>query len=133
VSRRRDLLPTKMRKAMLHAERKCRRNGTWGEWETLDSPCGNFARGWLADVTRAHRNKVFSVLERKVDGVTHLAVSSLSEIRPTWHEMQRIKDDLAGKEATAVEVYPPHDEIVDGANMFHIWILNDPLPFSLCK
>lgn len=61
----------------------------------------------------------------------HLAVSSLSGIRPTWHEMQRIKDDLAGPDTTAIEVYPPQREIVDGADMFHIWVLRGKLPFGL--
>ena len=38
--------------------------------------------------------------------------------------------DLA-RGATAVEVYPPSDQVVDGADMFHIWVLPEPLPFSL--
>jgi hypothetical protein len=52
-------------------------------------------------------------------------------VRPTFHEMQRIKDDLAGAEATAVEVYPPRSELVDEADMFHIWVLPAGLPFTL--
>lgn len=36
-----------------------------------------------------------------------------------------------GPEATAVEVYPPHAEIVDDADMYHLWVLAAPLPFSL--
>ena len=61
----------------------------------------------------------------------HLAVSSLSGQRPTWPEMQRIKDELAGPEATAIEVYPPRDQVVDEADMFHIWVLRGRLPFGL--
>ncbi len=45
--------------------------------------------------------------------------------------MQRIKDEIAGPDATAIEVYPPHAEIVDQADMFHIWVVPGPLPFSL--
>lgn len=58
-------------------------------------------------------------------------MASLSAIRPSWWEMQRIKDELAGKGCTAVEVYPPADEVVDDADMFHIWVLPEPLAFSL--
>lgn len=47
--------------------------------------------------------------------------------------MQRIKDELAGVRATGVEIYPPHDEIVDGANMYHLWIVPAPLPFGLWR
>lgn len=56
---------------------------------------------------------------------------SLSQERPTWWEMQRIKCDLSGKQSTAVEVYPPSDQVVDGADMFHIWVLPEPLSFGL--
>jgi hypothetical protein len=46
--------------------------------------------------------------------------------------MQRIKDDILGSEATAIEVYPPSSQVVDEADMFHIWSV-DPLPFSLFR
>ena len=75
---------------------------------------------------------MFSVLDRPAEaGVRHLAVSSLSGTRPTWREMQRIKNELAGQDATAIEVYPPQDQLVDEADMFHIWVLRGRLPFGL--
>ena len=120
------------RRHLLKNEERNRANGTWGEWETLYFPAGTVGRGWAMEFTKVHKNKVFSVLDRTTNGNTrHLAVTSLSQIRPSWYEMQRIKDELAGKEATAVEVYPPHAEIVDGADMFHIWVLPYRLPFGL--
>jgi hypothetical protein len=90
--------------------------------------------GWAATFTACHRNKVFAVLDRVAEaGVRHLAVSSLSGIRPTWPEMQRIKDELAGVDATAIEVYPPKAEVIDQADMFHIWVLRGRLPFGFHK
>jgi hypothetical protein len=122
------------RRNLLSAEAKNREAGTWGEWETLTFPRGSVGKTWAADFTTAHKNKVFSVLDRTLaNGVRHLAVSSLSGIRPGWREMQRIKDDLAGCDKTAVEVYPPATEIVDQADMFHIWVLTAPLDFSLSE
>lgn len=89
-------------------------------------------RPTAAFITTAHRNKVFSVLDRQAEvGVRHLAASSPSGQRPTWPEMQRIKDELAGPEATAFEVYPPRDQVIDEADMFHIWVLRGRLPFGL--
>lgn len=119
------------RRMVTNAEAKARAGGEWGKWEVVNFPRGSAGRGWAADFTVAHRNRVFCVLDRDVGGVRHLAVSSLSGIRPSWREMQRIKDELAGHDKTAVEVYPPHDEIVDEADMFHIWVLAEPLPFTL--
>ena len=63
----------------------------------------------------------------------HLAVSSLSGIRPTWPEMQRIKNELVGSDATAIEVYPPERDVIDQADMFHLWVLRGSLPFGLHK
>ena len=128
-----DGLPKKDQKRLLDRESRLRRSGDWGEWEVITFPPGSTGgSGWSACVTKAHRNRVFSVLDRiDYSGARHLAVASLSGIRPTWHEMQRIKDEIAGPDMTAIEVYPPQKEIVDGADMFHLWVVPGPLPFSL--
>lgn len=122
--------PAKDRKRLVQRERKLRRTGEWGEWERLDNP-HRFGAGWLGEVDHVRRNRVFAVLVRDVGCAIHLAVSSLTGDRPTWHEMQRIKNELAGRKATTVEVYPPQDQVVDDAEMFHIWVLFQPLPFGL--
>ncbi len=132
MNRAMQRLSKKDQAALLARERKRRRAGDWGDWETLTFMPGQAGSGWAAFITTAHRNKVFSVLDRQAEvGVRHLAVSSLSGQRPTWPEMQRIKDELAGPEATAIEVYPPRDQVVDEADMFHIWVLRGRLPFGL--
>lgn len=128
-----EMLPRNDRRRALEAERRARKSGDWGPWETLHfPPFSAGSGGWASEVTSAHKNRVFSVLDRDAgNGVRHLAVASLSQERPTFWEMQRIKDDLAGEAATAVEVYPPRSEVVDGADMFHLWVLPEPLSFSL--
>jgi hypothetical protein len=126
-------VPRNQRRLLLREEEHRRKRGLWGEWEIINLPTGAGANGWPRDVRQAFRNKVFCVLRRSTSEAVHLAVSSLSGVRPTWHEMQRIKDEIAGPEATAVEVYPPRDEIVDDADMFHLWVLPAPLPFSIWR
>ena len=129
-----EVLPRHERRRLLALEASRRKSGAWPPWETLAIPRGAAGRGWAADFETVHRNWVFSVLDRTLEcGVRHLAVSSLSGIRPSWVEMQRIKDELAGTDSTAVEVYPPRAEVVDEADMFHIWVLTGPLPFSLAR
>lgn len=120
------------RRLLLSNEAKRRKSGEWGAWEIITFSRGSAGSGWASEFTKAHKNKVFSVLDRTLSsGTRHLAVTSLSQVRPTWWEMQRIKNELAGSGATAVEVYPPMNEVVDDADMFHIWVLSEPLEFTL--
>ena len=125
-------VPERERRKLLAVARKRRRRGQWGAWKTRTFPPGSAGSGWAAQFTTAHVNRVFSVLDRTHPcGARHLAVSSLSGVRPSWTEMQRIKTEIAGADATAIEVYPPEGEVVDDADMFHIWVVPGPLPFSL--
>ena len=121
------------RRMLLDAERKRRKSGQWPAWEKIDLPAGiPGGGGWTRDIRSAMKNAVFSVLIRPVPGgVTHLAITSLSEERPTWWEAMRIKNEICGDGATAVEVYPAMSDVVDGANMYHLWVLPEPLPFGL--
>ena len=117
----------------LEREAAARKSGDWGAWSEVKFPKGTVAKtGWPSEITHGYRNQVFMVLVRDLPGgVTHLAITSASEIRPTWPEMQRIKNAIIGTEATAVEVYPPQFKVVDAANMYHIWVLPQGLPFGL--
>ena len=130
-----DVLKTvspKERLRLLALERKFRASGEWGEWKTIPLEPGQGGDGWAGQCHQARRNRVFAVLVRlDATGIVHLAVSSLSGVRPTWPEMQRIKDDIAGPDATAIEVYPPKAEVVDEADMFHLWVLRGKLTFGL--
>lgn len=121
----------KERKRLIQRERRLRRKGDWGPWERLENP-HRLRPGWLGEVDHVRKNRVFSVLVRDAQTAIHLGISSLTGDRPTFHEMQRIKNELAGEGATGVEVYPPAGELVDEAEMFHLWIVN-PLPFSLYR
>jgi hypothetical protein len=47
--------------------------------------------------------------------------------------MQRVKNELVGAGRVGIEVFPAQADVVDAANMFHIWVLPEgfQLPFSL--
>jgi hypothetical protein len=40
-----------------------------------------------------------------------------------WRHFQAIKDQLAGPDAEAVELYPAQNRLVDTANQFWLWCL----------
>ena len=45
-----------------------------------------------------------------------------------WYVLQLIKNEVAGEYATAIEVFPPHDEVVDEVNMRHLWVVPENVP-----
>jgi hypothetical protein len=51
----------------------------------------------------------------------------------TWEELQQIKNSTGWNTSTAVEVYPPADQVVNVANMRHLWILQQHPPFMWGK
>lgn len=44
----------------------------------------------------------------------------------TWDEMQRIKGDVGFRVEWAVEIFPPDAEVVNVANVRHLWIVPAP-------
>lgn len=51
----------------------------------------------------------------------------------SWDELQQIKRECGYGDADAVEVYPSDDNVVNVANMRHLWIMAEPLQFSWRK
>lgn len=58
------------------------------------------------------------------DGV-HLRVWRSGRRPLSWDDLQAIKNEAAGEDALAVEVYPPQGEVVDEAPIRHLWIVSD--------
>lgn len=50
-----------------------------------------------------------------------------------WTHKQQIKNDICGKEAEAVELFPSHSRLVDSKNQYHLWVLpkGERFPFGL--
>jgi hypothetical protein len=39
-----------------------------------------------------------------------------------WRDLQRLKSELCGSEAEAVELFPAESRLVDGSNQRHLWV-----------
>lgn len=48
----------------------------------------------------------------------------------SWDDLQRIKSEAGYGERDAVEVFPADADTVNVANMRHLWVLPEPLPFA---
>ncbi len=61
----------------------------------------------------------------------HLSIKNRDRgTRHDWRDFQRIKNQLAGPDWEAVEVYPAEDRLVDMANQYHLWCFAFKLPFG---
>lgn len=47
-----------------------------------------------------------------------------------WTDLQRLKNECGFKDFDAVEVFPCDKDTVNVANIRHLWIMADPLPFA---
>lgn len=69
------------------------------------------------------------------DGSMHLSFkrNDRAPVRD-WRHFQAIKNEVAGPEREAVEIFPPESNLLDGANEYHLWILppgmESPLGFA---
>jgi hypothetical protein len=112
-------------------------NGNWGDWRRTPLPTGiPGGNGWTRQVREAWANNLYAVLIRPFaddegNEVIHLAIRTTSQLEPPWRDMQRIKNEICGAESTAVQVMPPASELIDEADMYHMWVLSNRLPFTL--
>ena len=84
------------------------------------------------------RSKSFLVqVFKEADGVTRLSVIRTA-VRVdgdwadgiSWDDLQRLKSECGRGSLDAVEVYPADGEVVNVANMRHLWVLPVRLSFA---
>jgi hypothetical protein len=111
--------------------------GSW-EWNRVRLGAEDVAAHPItANMVAAWTNDLYSV--QRYDNSTQWGLVIQLTIRShhgrtiPWDDMQRIKDEIAGEAATAVEVYPALEDVVDKAPMRHLWVLPQSLqlPFGL--
>jgi len=126
-----------MNRRMLRASKangraKMRRG--WSDFEPTPSP-----RFCMSNVGEAFSNNLYVVFVCDPEPTSWGSVERLMVRRNDgspgvpWSHMQRIKDELCGPERLAIEVFPPASELVDNANIYHLWVLPTgfELPFGL--
>lgn len=89
-------------------------------------------RGMQADVV--WKNDIYQVAIRFYgDDLRHLSIKRIDrEPIHDWRDLQHIKNELAGEECEAVEIYPAESRRVDSANQYHLWCfpLGYRIPFG---
>lgn len=110
---------------------------SWGEWEER-KPSKEEAAPFGLSPDFCYLNNRYHVqvymVQTEWGMMAQMTIGRHGDLAPiTWDELQRIKDELAGEDETAVEVYPAAENLVNKANLRHLWILPDgfALPFGL--
>ena len=105
----------------------------WTRWQDASAPEMQRAPD---GVFRAVKNNLYVVMfywhDTPIGQVLRLAIrrNDAAPVR-SWPDLQRIKDELVGTQALAVEVFPARSHMVDEANLYHLWVVPGGLPFGL--
>jgi len=89
---------------------------------------------------KAWRSRDFLVQQFEENGYKRLSICRTT-LKPdggykegiTWEEIQSLKYQCGYGDKAAVEIYPPNKDVVNIANMRHIWILDTPPPYMWAK
>jgi len=110
--------------AMVGAEIPQPRSSVWRAW--LSNPSHPETPKGLEEVWRS-RTYLVQVFAHPDEPWRRLSIRRIDgrEIVERWDELQRIKNDVAGSKSLAVEVFPPVDDLVNVANMRHLFIVPD--------
>jgi len=126
--------PTRAERRALQAENKKwpaqLRQVPREEWPPSVLPLGRRhvevwrSRDFLVQVFSAHRG-----IERlSVCRTAHTGKSFVDGI--AWEDLQRLKSECGRGDKDAVEIFPPDKDVVNVANMRHLWVLPHQLPFG---
>ena len=97
------------------------------EWPNLDGP-----------QLRVLRSREYLVQEFDGDGPVlvrlSINITSIDGARwadgISWEDLQRLKAEAGYPMHDAVEVFPSVMDVVNVANMRHLWVMRDKLPFA---
>lgn len=62
-------------------------------------------------------------LDEDRSGALHLSIKRRDrKVIHDWRDLQQIKNDCAGSEREALELYPAESRVIDTANQYHLWV-----------
>jgi hypothetical protein len=95
-------------------------------WRNLHAANGELGNIWKNDTYQVHVIRHDGAGPNGCD-IVQLSIKRLDQ-RPArdWRDFQRIKDQLVGPECEGVELYPAQSRLVDTANQFHVWCVENP-------
>lgn len=97
-------------------------------WEPLTQrvqhPASYYEQHGISPPDETWANDLYTIAVRYIGhGALHLSFHrhDRAAIRD-WRHFQAIKNEIAGAERLAIEVFPPESMLVDAANEYHLWV-----------
>jgi hypothetical protein len=69
-------------------------------------------------ITKIYKNYIIELYN---DNHIIIRKTDKSPVNVSWYEMQFIKNIVIGPDEYAIEIYPSEDDLVDNANIRHLW------------
>jgi hypothetical protein len=89
-------------------------------------------------MTHCYRNNKYTVMidaNARIKGISAIkAMIQRHDDKPIpghWRQLQNIKNEIFGSEATAIEFYPPESELENVANIYWLWVIPPEAVFSV--
>lgn len=106
----------------------------WGEWFECEIDAEHYTSHGIEPPHRIVRNNLYTVnMTRMVPAtdeyptVIHLSIKRNDrKVLRDWRHLQRIKNELVGPEYEGMEIFPAEERLVDSANQYHVWVIDDP-------
>lgn len=78
-----------------------------------------------------HPHDADKIVTQDAPVMVHLSMRTVeNDVRHDWREMQRVKTEILGPDWEGVELYPREERVVDTANQFHLWCVQEVFPFG---
>lgn len=127
-------MPRNERRAV--AKQLQRDNSRYPE-KLAEVPRMDWPEGAPSNLLQAWRSRDFLAQLYQNDGFIRLSINRTSlasngrwKDEISWEELQRLKSEAGFGDCDAVEVYPRDVDVVNVANMRHLWIFFEPLEFA---
>ncbi len=105
-----------------------------GEYRATCQLCDHWIRAEDEEVVNDGMADHMRDEHRHRGGLLHLSIHARDRgPMRNWRHLQQIKNEVAGELRTAVEIFPPEDQLTDSANEYHLWVFPEGthLPFGM--
>jgi len=79
-----------------------------------------------------YANSFFYVVVYILDGIIQLSIKPFDPSdKPTWKDLQQIKNEIVSRESEAIELFPAESRCVESEGHTYLWVLHDQQQYPI--